>query len=316
MKKPLLTLILSSLIFYIGNAQMRPLLVCPGSYLSPSELYPGASGGVFTVDLISDCPTYTVVENLSWVSYTKSGKRVTLTISSNSDAAREGIVSIGQLPLNIYQACGNTPGAAGSITGTNSVCPGQSGVGYSVGSISNATGYSWSLPSGASIASGNNTNSITVNYSTSASSGNITVSGTGCGTGNPSPNYGVTVNTLGQPGGISGPTSVCEGSTQNYIVSPVAGAVSYTWTKPSGASGSSTTNSIDITFSQNSGTISVTATNSAGCTSATSSLSVNVNYLNHYNVTGGGTTCPGVGIPVSLQGSTSGIVYKLYLNGS
>lgn len=250
------------------------------------------------------------------MSYTKSGLTVTVNVASNSGPARSGNIDIGAITLPVNQACGNYPATAGAITGTNSVCPGQTAVEYNVGAISGATGYSWTLPTGATIASGSNTNSITVNYSSSAASGNITVRGTGCGTGNPSPNYGVTVNSISQPGGISGTTSVCEGSTQNYIVSPVADAVSYTWTKPSGASGSSTTNSIDITFSQISGIISVTATNGAGCASATSSLSVNVNYLNHYTVNGGGTTCPGVGIPVSLQGSTNGIVYKLYLNGS
>jgi hypothetical protein len=89
------------------------------------------------------------------------------------------------------------PAAAGIITGTDNVCQGQTGVGYSVSAITNATGYIWSLPAGASIAAGANTNSITVDFSAIAVSGNITVQGSnGAGTGTVSPNYAVTVNPL------------------------------------------------------------------------------------------------------------------------
>ena len=53
----------------------------------------------------------------------------------------------------------------------------------------------WTLPSGASIASGSNTNSITVDFSAGATSGNMTVYGTNaCGNGAASPALAVTVN--------------------------------------------------------------------------------------------------------------------------
>jgi len=87
--------------------------------------------------------------------------------------------------------------AAGTITGTAIVCQGQAGVVYSVPMITNATGYNWTLPAGATISAGLNTNSITVNFSSIASSGNITVYGSNsCGNGIVSPNYAVTVNPL------------------------------------------------------------------------------------------------------------------------
>lgn len=63
------------------------------------------------------------------------------------------------------------PTLAGAITGNAAVCQSTNGVSYSVPAISNATGYIWTLPSGATIASGNNTNSISVNFSSAASSG-------------------------------------------------------------------------------------------------------------------------------------------------
>lgn len=63
---------------------------------------------------------------------------------------------------------------------------------------------------------------------------------------------------------ISGPSLVCSGSTHTYSVSPVAGAISYTWTLPGGWTGTSTTNSITTTVSATGGTISVTANNICG----------------------------------------------------
>jgi hypothetical protein len=84
--------------------------------------------------------------------------------------------------------------AAGTITGTPIVSQGQTGVMYNLPVIANATGYLWSLPTGAAITAGDNTNSITINYSSTAVSGNITVQGTNsCGRGVISPTYPVTV---------------------------------------------------------------------------------------------------------------------------
>jgi len=86
------------------------------------------------------------------------------------------------------------PVSAGIITGTASVCQTQTGVNYSVSAITNATGYVWTLPTGATISSGSNTNAITVDYSASAVDGTITVQGTNdSGFGNVSANYSVTV---------------------------------------------------------------------------------------------------------------------------
>lgn len=69
------------------------------------------------------------------------------------------------------------------------------------------------------------------------------------------------------PGTIAGPTSVYRGvSGYVYSVNPVAGATSYLWTLPSGATGTSTTNSISVTFGAQaaSGNITVKAQNGCG----------------------------------------------------
>ena len=88
-------------------------------------------------------------------------------------------------------------GSAGTITGQTSVCNGATSVSYSVPPIASATGYVWSVPTGATIASGANTNSITVDFNIlNAVSGNVAVYGTnGCGNGT-NASLTVTVNSI------------------------------------------------------------------------------------------------------------------------
>ena len=105
--------------------------------------------------------------------------------------SREGAISLHNNIVTLF------PEDAGTISGTASVCQEQTGVSYSVATINRATDYIWTLPAGASIVSGSNTNSITVDFSAVAVSGNITVQGSNAaGTGAVSPNYAVTVNPL------------------------------------------------------------------------------------------------------------------------
>ncbi len=80
----------------------------------------------------------------------------------------------------------------------------------------------------------------------------------------------VTLNALqppSQPGTITGSATVLtSASAQNYSILPVAGATTYTWTVPSGASivSGQGTNSIVVNFGIVSGNISVTANDSCG----------------------------------------------------
>lgn len=89
------------------------------------------------------------------------------------------------------------PAASGAISGTASVCASSNGVAYSVDPIANATDYVWTLPAGATLASGSGTNSITVDFASNASSGTIKVYGTNtCGNGTASPAFNVVVNPI------------------------------------------------------------------------------------------------------------------------
>jgi M6 family metalloprotease-like protein len=80
-------------------------------------------------------------------------------------------------------------------------------------------------------------------------------------------------------GVINGATNVCIGQNNvTYIVPPIDYATTYIWTLPSGISGYSTTNGININIGSNavSGNITVTGSNPSG-NGASSSLAITVN---------------------------------------
>lgn len=85
-------------------------------------------------------------------------------------------------------------------------------------------------------------------------------------------------NVPGTPVAISGQQTVCENSQQQYSITPVAGASSYTWILPAGSgwSGSSNTENIMVTIGAANGDIKVVANNSCG-NSDTIALSITVN---------------------------------------
>jgi hypothetical protein len=114
--------------------------------------------------------------------------------SSVSISYSDEIGCMSAAPTTINVVSVSLPYTANEITGPAQVVQGQVGTSYFIDPISNATGYSWQLPTGTSIVSGNNTNSVTVNFSNSALPGIINVKGiNNCGDGGPSPNLFINV---------------------------------------------------------------------------------------------------------------------------
>jgi len=211
------------------------------------------------------------------VTWTGVGAQWVSVNYTNSSACSGTVPSVYNLFVNPM------PNAAGAITGTATLCAGTSGVAYSCAEILNASSYTWTLPAGATIATGAGTKSITVNFGATAVSGNITVSGTNsCGNGTASPAYAVTVNPLPAIAGtITGPASVCVGSTGvAYSVPTIANAASYAWTVPAGATITSggTTRNIVVSYgtAAGTGTVTVKGTNTCGNgTAATLNVTMN-----------------------------------------
>jgi hypothetical protein len=204
--------------------------------------------------------TYSVM--VTWNTPGAQWIKVTYTNANNCSPANPTQLNVTVNPM---------PGSADDITGTPTVCAGATGIAYSVDPIQNAATYVWSLPAGATIASGTGTNAITVNFAANASSGNITVYGNNvCGNGAVSSPYSVTVTPLpGAAGTIIGPASVCKPSTGNvYTVEDISGATGYVWVVPAGAtitSGANTTSiTVDFAATAVAGAITVYGTSSCG----------------------------------------------------
>jgi hypothetical protein len=141
-----------------------------------------SSGGTIT----SGLGTNTI--NVTWNSIGAQWVSVGFTNPS-------GCTTVNPTVYNLY--VNPLPNTAGPVTGTPALCAGTQGVPYSCNEINNATSYAWTLPPGATIATGAGTRNITVNFSPAAVSGNITVAGqNSCGVGAISPNYPVTVHPI------------------------------------------------------------------------------------------------------------------------
>ncbi|MFZ4521638.1 MAG: T9SS type A sorting domain-containing protein [Bacteroidales bacterium] len=159
------------------------------------------------------------------------------------------------------------PYTAGNISGNSQVCSGMNGVVYSIPGIINATGYSWSLPPGATIVSGSNTRSVTVNFSPFAVSGMVTVYGTNpCGNG-----IGKTLAiTITPPpvATITGDTAVCSGASGVSYVTQ-AGNTAYAWSVSPGGTiaGGTGSNAIIVNWTTVSGpqSLTVSYTTIGGC---------------------------------------------------
>jgi len=149
---------------------------------SYSWTFPGTSGTDYNV--ISGSGTNSVT--LQWL--TTGSKIVGINYTTGSCSAASPTTSTATT-VNL-----NSLSTPGTITGSSTVTQGQTGVIYSVGAITNASGYTWTLPSNASITAGSNTNSITVSYAANAANGNIYVSATNsCTSSTSSPYVTVTV---------------------------------------------------------------------------------------------------------------------------
>jgi hypothetical protein len=266
---------------------------------------PGMTNYVWNISPNSGTITWVTGSNQVMIFWNTPGAHwvsVSYTAPGGCAAAAPTVYNVTVHPL---------PGAAGAITGTASVCAGTTGVVYSIAAVTNATSYAWTVPAGATIASGATTNSIHVDFGTSAVSGAIIVSAVNnCGPGVASAPFAVTVSALpAAAGAITGPNSVCEGTSGvGYSVGAIANASGYTWTVPAGATiaTGANTNSITVNFGTTSGTVTVKGTNTCG-DGTSSTLNVAVNPI---------PSAPVITLSGYLLTSSATVGNTWYLNGT
>lgn len=325
---------LSVLTFFLilsvrGTAQTLP--DAAGGISGTTTVCQGESNITYSVPVIVNATSYiwtvpagaSIVfsdNNLIRVNYLTSAVSGAITVKGRN-ASGDGAPSTLNITVNPI------PAAAGTITGSATVCQGTNSVNYSINAVANATNYVWTVPTGATyIASNTPTPNITVDYSNTAVSGNVTVHGTNsCGNGITS-TLAVTVNPLAGPAGtIIGTSSVCQGaSAVVFQVPAIANATSYTWSySGSGATITGSTNNIAVSFAVNaiSGNLTVRGTNSCG--SGTVSANYPVNILPLPDAAGviagpaAATVCQGaINLPYSVPAINNATFYDWFYSGS
>jgi hypothetical protein len=238
--------------------------------------------------------------------------KVTVVLTSNATCASPLTALSNEISMTVSPAA---PVAPGTVTGTAEQCINQTGLTYSIAAVANATIYTWTVPSGWTISSGQGTTTITVSTNGVASSGNITVTaGNTCGTSSAT-SFPVIVSTAppAAPAIPSVPvgqaSSICPVATLTYFITAVPGATSYTWNLPAGwtiISGQGTTSIYVTAGPQTPGTKNITVTAVNACGSATSgNRVVTVGTFASVNAGVDATVCAGT-TQISLQATASG----------
>jgi hypothetical protein len=161
-----------------------------------------------------------------------------------------------------------------TINVPGSTCAGEN-VTFSISAL-NAVSFTWSVPSGWGIQSGQGTGSILVKVGKSGGILSVFATNT-CGNSDVR-SLAVTSNTAPKTANnssISGNIAVCPGTIETYTVNNIPGAVSFQWTLPAHWSfvGPSTGASVDVQTGTSGGKISVVGVNDCGKSKA---ISLNV----------------------------------------
>jgi len=185
------------------------------------------------------------------------------------------------------------PAAPGVITGSSSVCANATG-NYSIVLVPNATTYTWTVPVGSVINSGQGTN--TINATFGSSSGNITVTaGNTCGTSAAS-TFVLTISPSPPIVVSSNPASFCSVGTSTLTAS---GSTNYVW-MPGNLTGATVVVNPTTTT-----TYTVTGTNAQGCIS-TATTTVTVNPLPVVTATSSAASvCVGGSVTLTGGGASS-----------
>ncbi|MCE3278420.1 MAG: hypothetical protein K0S44_611 [Bacteroidetes bacterium] len=231
------------------SAISGPVSMCYGTYGHVYSITPVPGTTSYTWTFPSGFSGVSTSNNITVTAGSTSGN---VTVKANNGC---GSSAVQVLPVTVI----TPPPPPASITGLTIVCSGNSYT-YSVATVSGATSYAWNFPGG--WIGSSTTNSINV---TAGISGTVYArTSNSCGLSSAA-SKAVTVNPRpAQPGTMTGNINICQGTVNTYSVPAVSGATSYTWTLPSGWSGTSTSTSITTTAGATSGTISVTANNSCG----------------------------------------------------
>ncbi len=202
--------------------------VCPGqtgvSYYITSV--PGATNYIWTLPPGAVLASGTGTPNIT-VNFGTSGGDICVQTENSCGTST---------PQCLAVVMTDTPATPGAITGSAVVCEGESGVTYSISSVAEATSYSWTIPSGATITAGDGTEVITVTFGTT--SGDVCVDASSiCGTSSPRC-LAVTVNLAPVITVNPSDVDVDEGDPATFNITATGSGLTYQWQQSTDAGGS------------------------------------------------------------------------------
>ena len=239
----------------------------------------------------------------------------TTTITYTISGGCGGTVSASQA-VNVYSGIPTTPGTPTAPAGqSSSLCPIAYGLMYSISAVANATSYTWNVPAGWTITSGQGTTAIVVDAGVqSTGTKNISVTATNACGSSTSPNYSATVGTFGYvDAGVD--QIVCAGTTTVSLLATGGGSTNInndlTWSAPSGSfsntSKANATYTINNSIATNGGSVTLTATVRAegSCPVSTDQMIITVLPPVTASISGTTTIC---------SGSTTNITFNATAN--
>jgi PKD repeat protein len=287
---------------YVTGQACSTLPATPGTITGLATVCQGQTGVVYTVPAVTGATIYnwTVPTGATIVSG-QNTNTITVDFAINQAAgnihvACENICGVGPTSADKPIAVNLVPANPGTITGIQAVTGGQTGVAYSVGAVTGASSYTWTVPSFATIATGGTTNSITVNYACPGDFANITVhANNGCGAGPESYAKTITISCAPVPDFYASTTQVCTGGTVTFTDISTNSPTSWLWTFAGGTPATSTLEHPTVTYST-AGLYSVTlkSTNATGNNTVTKTSYINVGVPAQPSaITGSTTPCQG-----------------------
>ena len=203
------------------STTLRSVPSTPGGITGQANNLCNLSSVNYSIAAVSGATSYT------WT--VPPGAAIISGAGTNAVVVRYGNPVTGSVCVTANNACGSSiarcltvtgkPVTPSAINGTTSVCTGQTGITYSCATQSGVT-YNWTVPTGASIVSGQGSGTISVNWG--SVSGNVRVTATNaCGNAN-TRSLNVSINCR-----LAGTVSAAE---FNLFPNPSAGRFTCTFT--------------------------------------------------------------------------------------
>jgi hypothetical protein len=208
--------------------------------------YIGNSSVTYTCDTMMNATSFLWTAPVGGTILSGQGSRAitvsynsTFTLGSISVTSQSNCGSRAPRTLTITKAIPATPVAINGPTSACSFIGTTNTATYSIAPVANATSYLWTVPAGATILSGQGTETVEVGFVQGFVTSLIKVrSVANCGSSGDK-SLSVLGASFSAPGIISGPTNACmyiNNNTQaTYKINKVANAPAYLWSVPSGA---------------------------------------------------------------------------------